>query len=85
MHDGSIVRFRKTHEGYDPTNREAAYAHVRACQQRNEVATGLLFIEENGADMHAVWKTVAMPLVDLKHEQLCPGNAALQALMEKYR
>src|ERR1700681_1817129 len=58
MHDGSVVRFRKTHEGYDPTNREAAYAHVRACQKRDEVATGLLFIDEKGADMHAVWKTV---------------------------
>jgi 2-oxoglutarate ferredoxin oxidoreductase subunit beta len=85
MHDGSVVRFRKTHESYDPTNREAAYAHVRACQQRDEVATGLLFIDEDGADMHAVWKTVATPLVDLTYEQLCPGNAALQALMEKYR
>jgi 2-oxoglutarate ferredoxin oxidoreductase subunit beta len=85
MHDGSVIRFRKTPDGYDPTNREAAYAHVRACQQRNEVATGLLFIDEKGADMHAVWKTVATPLVDLTYEQLCPGNAALQALMEKYR
>jgi len=85
MHDGSVVRFRKTHEGYDATNREAAYAHVRACQKRDEVATGLLFIDEKGADMHAVWKTVETPLVDLKYEQLCPGNAALQALMEKYR
>jgi 2-oxoglutarate ferredoxin oxidoreductase subunit beta len=85
MHDGSVVRFRKTHEGYDATNREAAYEHVRACQKRDEVATGLLFIDEKGADMHAVWKTVETPLVDLKYEQLCPGNAALQALMEKYR
>lgn len=85
MHDGSVVRFRKTHEGYDPTDREAAYAHIRACQGRNEVATGLLFIDEKGADMHAVWKTVTTPLVDLKYEELCPGNAALQSLMEKYR
>jgi len=85
MHDGSVVRFRKTPDGYDPTNRDAAYAHVRACQQRHEVATGLLFIDEKGADMHAVWKTVETPLVDLPYDQLCPGNAALQALMEKYR
>jgi 2-oxoglutarate ferredoxin oxidoreductase subunit beta len=49
------------------------------------VATGLLFIDEKGADMHAVWKTVETPLVDLTYDQLCPGNAALQALMEKYR
>jgi len=85
MHDGSVVRFRKTRDDYDPTNRESAYEHVRACQGRHEVATGLLFIDENGADMHAVLKTVATPLVDLTHEQLCPGNAALESLMEKYR
>ena len=85
MHDGSVVRFRKTHDSYDPTDRAAAYAHVRACQQRSEVATGLLFLDESGLDMHAVAKTVPVPLVDLTYKQLCPGNSALQALMEKYR
>ena len=85
MHDGSTVRFRRTPEGYDPTDREAAYAHVRACQQRGEVATGLLFIDENGQDMHAVSKTVETPLVNLPYEQLCPGNDALQKLMEGFR
>lgn len=85
MHDGSTVRFRKTPDGYDATNREDAYAHVRACQLRREVATGLLFIDESGHDMHAVSKTVQVPLIDIPYEQLCPGNAALQTLMERYR
>jgi 2-oxoglutarate/2-oxoacid ferredoxin oxidoreductase subunit beta len=85
MHDGSTVRFRKIPKGYDPTDREAAYAHVHACQQRGEVATGLLFIDENGQDMHAVSRTVETPLVDVPYEQLCPGNDALQKLMEKFR
>lgn len=85
MHDGSMVRFRRTHEGYDPTDREQAYAHVRACQLRHEVATGLLYVNEGGQDMHAVSKTVRTPLVELPFEQLCPGNDALQKLMEKYR
>jgi len=85
MHDGSTVRFRKTAEDYDPTNREQAYAHVRACQMRHEVATGLLFVSEEGKDMHAVARTVKTPLVDLPFAELCPGNDALQKLMEKYR
>ena len=85
MHDGSSVRFRKTLENYDPTNREQAYEHVRACQMRHEVATGLLYINEGGSDMHAVSKTVTTPLVDIPFNQLCPGNDALQKLMEKYR
>ena len=85
MHDGSTVRFRHTHDGYDPTSRESAYAHVRACQLRHEVATGLLFLDERGSDMHAVANTVTTPLVDLPYEQLCPGNTVLQQLMERYR
>jgi 2-oxoglutarate/2-oxoacid ferredoxin oxidoreductase subunit beta len=85
MHDGSTVRFRKLHDGYDATSRDAAYAHVRACHARHEVATGLLFIDEAGSDMHTVAKTVQTPLVDVPFEQLCPGNAALQALMDRYR
>ncbi len=85
MHDGSTVRFRQTPDGYDATSREQAYAHVRACQQRSEVATGLLFLDQGGADMHAVARTVTRPLVDVAFDELCPGNAALQGLMEKYR
>ena len=85
MHDGSTVRFRKTADGYDPTNREQAYAHVRACQLRHEVATGLLFIDESGQDMHAMARTVAQPLAEVPFAELCPGNAALQQLMERYR
>jgi 2-oxoglutarate ferredoxin oxidoreductase subunit beta len=85
MHDGSTVRFRKTHEGYDPTNREQAWLHVRECQKRGEVATGILYIEEGGKDMHALAKTVETPLVDLPYSVLCPGSKALDALMEEYR
>ena len=62
-----------------------AYAHVRACQLRHEVATGLLFIDEGGQDMHAMAKTVTQPLVNVPFADLCPGNAALQSLMEQYR
>ncbi|MEP6620241.1 MAG: 2-oxoacid:ferredoxin oxidoreductase subunit beta [bacterium] len=85
MHDGSTVRFRKTHDGYDATNRDAAYRHVRECTVRDEVATGLLYINEQGSDMHAVSKTVSTPLVDLPFEVLCPGASALDALMDEFR
>ncbi len=85
LHDGSSVRLRATSDDHDPTNRDSAYAHVRACQRRGEVATGLLFVDEDGRDMHDALLTVPMPLVDLPYEQLCPGSAALTALMERYR
>ena len=85
MHDGASVRLRATTADYDPTNRESAYAHVRACQLRGEIATGLLFIDESGKDMHDQLRTPATPLVDLPYEALCPGSAALDKLMARYR
>jgi 2-oxoglutarate ferredoxin oxidoreductase subunit beta len=85
MHDGSVVRFRRVAEDYDPTDRDAAYAHVRALQQKKEIATGLLYIDGSASDMHAVNRTVERPLVELPFEELCPGNAALAELMEEFR
>jgi 2-oxoglutarate/2-oxoacid ferredoxin oxidoreductase subunit beta len=85
MHDGSIVRFRSVSGDYDPTNRDAAYGFVRAHQAKGEVVTGLLYLEQSGADMHAMNKTVERPLVELPYAELCPGGAALDELMSEYR
>ena len=85
MHDGSTVHFRMLAEDYDPTDREAAYHYVRAAQERGEVATGLLYIEQGMADMHQLNGTVDRALTSVPYEALCPGNAKLQELMEEYR
>lgn len=85
LHDGSTVRLRSTTPDYSPTDREKAYRHVRSCQKRGEVATGLLFIDEAGRCMHDMNRTVETPLAELPFEALCPGKAALDILMERYR
>ena len=85
MHDGSVLRFRKVAEDYDPTDRDAAYAHVRKLQERGEIVTGLLYVDPAAADMHAVNNTVDGPLTDVPFAQLCPGSKALEELMEEYR
>jgi 2-oxoglutarate ferredoxin oxidoreductase subunit beta len=85
MHDGSTVHFRKLEDDYDPTNRASAMQRVRDGMDRNEVVTGLLYLNTETADMHQLNKTVATPLVDLPFEKLCPGSGALEALMAEYR
>jgi 2-oxoglutarate/2-oxoacid ferredoxin oxidoreductase subunit beta len=85
MHDGSVVRFRRVGEDYDPRDRDAAYAYVRERQGKGEVVTGLLYIDESASDMHAVAGTVDRPLVDLPFQELCPGSGALAELMAEYR
>jgi 2-oxoglutarate ferredoxin oxidoreductase subunit beta len=86
MHDGSVLRFRPVDDGYDPTDRDGAYAHVRALQARGEIGTGLLYADPSPpASMHHTLGTVGAPLTELPYESLCPGAAALEGLMAELR
>lgn len=85
MHDGSIVRLRSVGSAYDPRDRDAAYAYVRQAQSRGEVATGLVYINEDTRDMHVVNNTVSTPLAEIPFAELCPGSAALDSLMNELR
>jgi 2-oxoglutarate/2-oxoacid ferredoxin oxidoreductase subunit beta len=85
MHDGSIVALHKVADDYDPTDRDRAYAYIRDRQRSGQVVTGLLFIDSQTRDMHDQNDTVVTPLVDLPHEQLCPGNDELQKLQQRFR
>jgi 2-oxoglutarate ferredoxin oxidoreductase subunit beta len=85
MHDGSVVRFTKVPDGYDPADRDAVVAYLRQHQSEGVIPTGLLFLDPAGSEMHAANKTVAAPLAGLSYEQLCPGAAALEALQKSYR
>ena len=84
MHDGTVVYLRKVDEDYDPTDRGMAYSYLKVRQDRGEIATGLLYIQEDSADLHAREKTVATPLRDLPFESLCPGGAELDDFMDEY-
>ena len=85
LHDGSWVKLRKLAEDYDPTSRDAAYAYVREHQKKGEVVTGLLYLNADSQDVHQQNDTIGAPLYNMPHEQLCPGNDALQKLMGQFR
>ncbi|MFQ5689450.1 MAG: 2-oxoacid:ferredoxin oxidoreductase subunit beta [Gemmatimonadota bacterium] len=85
LHDGSVIRFRKVEEGYDPTDRDRAYTFLREHQERGEVLTGLLYLEPESRDLHTTLGTVPEPLVDLPFEQLCPGRETLADLQRRFR
>ena len=85
MHDGSVVKLRKTEESYDPGDRQAVIDYVWQTSAKGEIATGLLFMEEVQEDLHGFGNTVDEPLVDLAYEDLCPGASALEALQQEWR
>jgi 2-oxoglutarate ferredoxin oxidoreductase subunit beta len=85
LHDGSWVRLHKIADDYDPTDRDAAYSHIRELQKAGEVATGLLYLSADSTDLHEQINTVETPLVQLLYEDLCPGSAELEKLQKRFR
>lgn len=83
MHDGSVVRFTAVPKDYDPTNRQQVLTYLQ--ENRDAIATGLLYVDESVADMHEMNRTPATPLSQLPQEKLCPGVLALQELQEDFR
>jgi 2-oxoglutarate/2-oxoacid ferredoxin oxidoreductase subunit beta len=75
--DGSLMRLRKLHEGFDPTDRRAAMDHLQTMQAAGEIPTGLLYVDPSARDLHAALNTVPKALNALAEAELCPGAAVL--------
>jgi 2-oxoglutarate ferredoxin oxidoreductase subunit beta len=85
QHDGSRLRLRKLHDGYDPGDRLAAINHIQQHQARGEIVTGLLFIDAEAGDLHGRLNTVETPLNRLDEGVLCPGAAMLARINASLR
>ena len=85
QHDGSVLRLRKLHADYDPTDRVKALNYIQTHQAKGEVVTGLLFVKPDAEDLHEHLNTVDTPLNRLGERELCPGNAALDKLNASLR
>jgi 2-oxoglutarate ferredoxin oxidoreductase subunit beta len=85
MHDGSVVKLHKVDEEYDSSDRRAVIDYLSDASAKGEIATGLLYLQEAGKDMHGFENTVDEPLVGLPYAELCPGSAALAALQKEWR
>jgi 2-oxoglutarate/2-oxoacid ferredoxin oxidoreductase subunit beta len=85
LHDGSVLALRKVAPDYDARDRQAVTGFLQERQRSGEIPIGLLYVDENGVEMHDGNKTVQRPLSEVPFEELCPGRAALEKLQQKYR
>ena len=85
LHGGADILLRKLAKEYDTGDRGEAYRYLSQRQGKGEVVTGLLFIEDNGADMHRLSRLGETPLSELPFERLCPGSEALAELQDRLR
>jgi 2-oxoglutarate ferredoxin oxidoreductase subunit beta len=80
QHDGSMLRLRKLHPDYDPTDRYKSMSYMQEHQARGEVVTGLLYVDPLATDLHIALNTTSKPLNTLGAGLLCPGAKALEKI-----
>ena len=80
QHDGSIIKLRKLHADYDPSDKINAQAMISSAAHKGEVLTGLLYVNPDAQDLHAHLNTYEAPFNKLGEKDLCPGSAMLDKI-----
>lgn len=80
MHDGSVIQLHKLSEDWNPLDRQSAMNAVINSKAKNEILTGLLYVNPDAHDLHHMIKTSDRPLNTLTKEELCPGSEMLSEI-----
>jgi 2-oxoglutarate ferredoxin oxidoreductase subunit beta len=84
LHDGSHLRLRKLHEGYDPTDKVNATKMLMEAHDKGEVLTGVFYVDTQKPDFTTLLNMVDEPLATLAPERTRPGRDVLTKLMEAH-
>ena len=85
LHDGGRLMLHKLDGGHDPRDADEAIHAIRSNAKRGEIATGLLYINEEQVDLHAAIGTVDRALNEVPCKELCPGSKALEGVNARFR
>jgi len=85
LHDGSRILLHKVAPDYEPKDRGNAISYIQHHQEKGEIVTGLLYLDEQAGDLHTTSNTIDQPLNELSYDKLCPGADALEEIFEAYR
>jgi 2-oxoglutarate ferredoxin oxidoreductase subunit beta len=85
MHDGSNLRLRKLLEDYDPTDKANAVRTLMEAQEKEEILTGIFYIDTTKPTFLDQLNTVDEPLATLPDSLTRPPKSALESLMANLR
>ncbi len=85
LHDGSVVHLQKADPGLDISSRRSALGLIKDYKAKDQILTGLLFMDEDSRDLHEIIGTSNKPLRSLVEVDLCPGQKVLDNLNESLR
>jgi len=85
MHDGSQLRLRKLEEDYDPTDKINAIKRLGEAHDKNEVLTGMFYINTKAPNFIEMLNVTDEPLATLPESVTRPGREVLEQVMEELR
>ncbi|HMS99423.1 MAG TPA: 2-oxoacid:ferredoxin oxidoreductase subunit beta [Saprospiraceae bacterium] len=85
FHDGSEVLFHKLRKDFDPENKIEVINAIQNARSKNEILTGILYLDRHGVELNDLLNTTAVPLNQLTEKELCPGSAMLAEINQGYR
>jgi len=85
MHDGSRLRLRKLEEDYDPTNKIRAITRLNEAKEKDEMLTGVLYVNTKAPTFLDMLNTTDQPLATLPASVVRPGREVLEQVMEELR
>jgi 2-oxoglutarate ferredoxin oxidoreductase subunit beta len=85
MHDGSFIQLHKLAEDWNPLDRVSAINAVQNAKAKNEILTGLLYLNNDSQELHGLLQTSDRPLNTLTKPELCPGSEVLEEINASFR
>jgi 2-oxoglutarate/2-oxoacid ferredoxin oxidoreductase subunit beta len=85
MHDGSRLRLRKLEAEYDATNRIEAVRRLMEAHEKQEVLTGVLYVNPKAPTFIDLLNMTEQPLATLPESVTRPGREVLDQCMEELR
>ncbi len=85
LHDGSTIVLRKLDSDHDCRDRSQALATLERARVAGEIATGLIYIDDEAEELHEVLGVSDRPLNELSECELCPGSKALETINASLR
>jgi 2-oxoglutarate ferredoxin oxidoreductase subunit beta len=83
MHDGSHLRLRKLHEDFNPTDRISAISALMTAHAKDEVLTGIFYLDTKKPSFTEMLNLVDEPLGTLPDKRVRPGKAVLDEVMQR--
>ena len=85
MHDGSSLRLRKLLDDYDPADKANAVRILMEAQEKEEILTGVFYINTQKPTLIDQLNLVDEPLATLPESVTRPPKSALDSLMENLK